>query len=71
MSKRIILWLLRFYKKRISPLGVGKHCRFTPTCSMYMYEAVERYGSIKGVKMGLKRLARCHPYGDSGYDPVP
>lgn len=71
MAKSMILRLLRFYKKRISPLGIGNHCRFEPTCSIYMYEAVERYGCLKGVWLGIKRLNRCHPFGGSGYDPVP
>jgi len=67
---RIILALLRFYKQAISPL-LGARCRFEPTCSEYMYIAVEQYGAIKGVWMGLKRLARCQPCSRGGYDPVP
>ena len=46
-------------------------CRFTPTCSEYMIEAIEKFGVIKGVKLGIKRISRCHPYGKYGYDPVP
>ncbi len=46
-------------------------CRFTPTCSEYMIEAINTYGALKGIKMGLKRIKRCRPYGDVGYDPVP
>ena len=68
--KDLILVLLRFYKRWISPM-LGTLCRFEPSCSMYMYEAVERYGVIKGVWMGIKRLARCQPFCRGGYDPVP
>jgi uncharacterized protein len=69
--KFIIMALLRFYKKVFSPL-LPPSCRFEPTCSVYMYEAVERYGALQGVWMGIKRLGRCHPfYNGSLYDPVP
>ena len=72
MIRKMVLSLLRFYKKSISPIGgIGKCCRFNPTCSMYMYEAVERYGVCKGVWLGIKRIARCNPWGDEGDDPVP
>jgi len=70
VGSRIIMALLRFYKQAISPL-LGQRCRFEPTCSMYMYEAVERYGALRGVWMGLKRLVRCQPCSRGGYDPVP
>ena len=70
MGSKIILAMLRFYKRWISPM-LGQRCRFEPTCSMYMYEAVEIYGAHKGVWMGLKRLARCQPCCRGGYDPVP
>ncbi|HOT92789.1 MAG TPA: membrane protein insertion efficiency factor YidD [Anaerolineae bacterium] len=68
--KTCALWLLRFYQRFISPC-FPPSCRFTPTCSHYTYEAIERYGLIKGGWMGLKRLARCHPFNPGGYDPVP
>jgi putative membrane protein insertion efficiency factor len=67
--KKFLLYLLRMYKKWLSPL-LGQHCRFYPTCSEYMYVAVERYG-VKGVWMGIKRIARCQPFCKGGYDPVP
>jgi len=70
MASRVVMAMLRFYKRNISPM-LGTRCRFEPTCSMYMYEAVEKYGAIKGIWMGLKRLARCQPCSRPGYDPVP
>lgn len=65
-----LVGLLRFYQIFISPL-LGSNCRFTPTCSNYMLEALEVYGLIKGLYLGVKRIFRCHPWGGSGYDPVP
>lgn len=53
------------------PLSSHKMCRFTPTCSAYTIEAIEKYGVKKGIKMGLKRISKCHPKGAFGYDPVP
>lgn len=64
------LALLKFYKMCISPY-LGNHCRFTPTCSAYAMEAIQKYGIFKGGWLALKRLLRCHPWGGSGYDPVP
>lgn len=60
---------LRLYKIALSPL-LPAACRFYPSCSDYMREAVERYGAIRGVWMGLRRLARCHPFHAGGFDPV-
>ncbi|MFN2110854.1 MAG: membrane protein insertion efficiency factor YidD [Anaerolineae bacterium] len=68
--KAVALWLLRFYQRAISPHLIPS-CRFTPTCSQYTYEAIERYGVLRGGWLGLKRLARCHPFNPGGYDPVP
>ena len=62
--------LIRFYQICISPLK-PLTCRFTPTCSQYTLEAFRKYGPIKGFWLGLKRILRCHPWGGSGYDPVP
>jgi len=70
MAAKALMALLRFYKRAISPL-LGQRCRFYPTCSEYMHEAVERYGALKGFWMGLKRLLRCQPFCRGGYDPVP
>jgi putative membrane protein insertion efficiency factor len=68
--KKPILILLNFYKAAISP-WLPSACRFHPTCSVYMREAVEAHGAARGVWMGLKRLARCHPFHAGGVDPVP
>ena len=62
--------LIRTYQVIISPL-IGPRCRYLPTCSSYMLEAIETHGVIAGVTLGLKRVARCHPWGQHGYDPVP
>lgn len=72
--KKITIALLKFYKKFISPLFVslmGESCRYTPTCSEYTLEAVQKHGALKGLAFGIKRFLRCHPFGGSGYDPVP
>lgn len=54
----------------ISPI-LGANCRYTPSCSQYCIEAINEWGVIKGVFLGLKRIGRCHPWGSSGYDPIP
>jgi uncharacterized protein len=64
-----VLVLISAYKVVISPLLTGS-CRFEPSCSAYMAEAVRTHGVLKGVRMGLRRLARCHPFGGYGFDPV-
>ncbi|MEE2829685.1 MAG: membrane protein insertion efficiency factor YidD [Myxococcota bacterium] len=68
--KGFLLLLLRGYKRFLSPL-LPPACRFEPTCSMYMAEAIQRYGAIRGTWMGLRRLTRCHPFHAGGHDPVP
>jgi putative membrane protein insertion efficiency factor len=67
---RAVLLLIRAYKILISPLFTGA-CRFTPSCSEYMAEAVARYGVLRGAWFGVVRLSRCHPLGGHGFDPVP
>lgn len=62
--------LIRGYQLLISP-WLGNNCRYQPTCSQYAKEAIEQYGAIKGIYLGTKRILRCHPWGGSGYDPVP
>lgn len=64
------LLLIRFYQQWISPL-LGASCRFQPTCSQYMYEAIERHGAGRGLWLGVQRISRCHPWHPGGYDPVP
>ncbi len=68
--KRLVLALIRFYQRYISP-GLPPSCRFYPTCSQYTYQAVERYGVVKGGWLGIKRIVRCQPWNPGGYDPVP
>jgi putative membrane protein insertion efficiency factor len=71
---RVLAWPLRglvwLYRNAISPL-LGANCRFQPTCSQYAEEALCTYGAFKGGWLALKRIGRCHPWGGSGYDPVP
>ena len=62
--------LIKIYQRLISPL-LGAKCRFTPTCSNYAVEAFKKYGLFKGAWLAAKRIAKCHPWGGSGYDPVP
>lgn len=68
--KTVVLASIRFYKRFLSP-ALPSACRFEPTCSVYAYQAIEKYGVIKGGWMGAKRIARCHPFHPGGYDPVP
>jgi putative membrane protein insertion efficiency factor len=68
--KYLALTTIRFYQKFISPL-LPPACRFYPTCSHYGYQAIEKYGIIKGGWMAIKRIGRCHPFHPGGYDPVP
>ncbi|MET0393074.1 MAG: membrane protein insertion efficiency factor YidD [Chitinophagaceae bacterium] len=64
------IFLIRVYQRVISPL-LGPKCRYTPTCSQYAVIALKKYGLFKGFWLALKRIGRCHPWGGSGYDPVP
>ena len=68
--KYLVLALIRFYQKFISPV-FPPSCRFYPTCSHYGYEAIAKYGVIKGGWLAIKRIGRCHPFNPGGYDPVP
>ena len=69
--KKLILSLIRFYRRNISP-ATPPSCRFQPTCSAYAYEAINKYGVIKGGWLAIKRILRCHPfYKGDPYDPVP
>ena len=66
----ILILPVRFYQKFISPL-TPPSCRFTPTCSQYAVEALRKHGPVKGLWLAIIRILRCHPWGGSGYDPVP
>jgi len=68
--KHIFLIIINFYRKFISP-SLPSSCRFYPTCSHYSYEAIERYGAIKGLWLSIKRISKCHPFHKGGFDPVP
>ena len=68
--KTVVLALIRFYKRFISP-ALPSACIYEPTCSVYTYQAIEKYGVIKGGWLGIKRISRCHPFHHGGYDPVP
>ncbi|MCG6842568.1 membrane protein insertion efficiency factor YidD [Fusobacterium nucleatum] len=68
--KKILILLIRFYQKFISPMFPAK-CRFYPTCSQYTLEAIKEHGTIKGTYLGIRRILKCHPFYEGGYDPVP
>ncbi|NLK61902.1 MAG: membrane protein insertion efficiency factor YidD [Fusobacteria bacterium] len=67
--KKILINSIKGYQKLISPL-LGKNCRFYPTCSSYTIQALEKYGIIKGLFLGLKRILKCHPFNKGGFDPL-
>lgn len=75
LFKKIIAFpfvvLIKFYQYVLSPYLGGSKCRYTPSCSQYTMDAIKKYGPIKGIFLGAKRLSRCHPGGGHGYDPVP
>jgi uncharacterized protein len=68
--KALLLSMLRGYQYAIRPM-LGANCRFYPSCSDYAREAIERHGALKGARLALRRIARCHPYHPGGFDPVP
>ena len=68
--RSIILFMIRGYSYLLSPL-LGNNCRFYPTCSAYALTAVERFGVVRGLWLAVRRLGRCHPWHEGGYDPVP
>lgn len=68
--KKLLLAVIRFYRKRISPLK-KPCCRFYPSCSAYALEAIEKHGALRGSCLALRRIFRCHPFSKGGFDPVP
>ncbi|WP_083921153.1 membrane protein insertion efficiency factor YidD [Hahella ganghwensis] len=70
LPKKALLLIVQCYRYAISPM-MGNHCRFYPSCSHYTFEAISRYGAIKGSYLGVRRLLRCHPWSTGGIDPVP
>ena len=68
--KHVLIFFVRLYQKTLSPL-TGPHCRFTPTCSQYAVEALQKHGALKGSILAIWRILRCNPFGKAGYDPVP
>ena len=66
---KVLIFLVLLYRVTLGKV-MGGHCRFQPSCSQYMIDAVRKHGPVKGAWKGLKRIARCHPFGGSGYDPA-
>lgn len=67
--KRVSIWLIQIYRSYVSPM-LPPTCRYTPSCSLYTLQAIEKYGVMKGVFMGVLRVLRCHPFARGGFDPV-
>lgn len=65
-----VVWLIRVYQKVVSP-SLGRNCRYSPTCSSYAAEALDRFGLFQGTWLAIRRVGRCHPLREGGYDPVP
>ena len=70
MMRKIFTWPIKLYQWTLSPL-LGANCRYVPSCSQYMVDAIMEWGPLKGYWLGIKRISRCHPWGGHGHDPVP
>ncbi len=70
LLSKLFIFLIRVYQYTLSPF-IGRSCRYTPTCSHYSVEAIQKYGPFKGGWLSIKRISSCNPWGGSGYDPVP
>jgi putative membrane protein insertion efficiency factor len=68
--KKVLIWIIEFYQKKLSGLKKKAVCRFYPTCSEYARQSIIKYGVFKGSWLAIKRIARCHPFNKGGYDPV-
>jgi uncharacterized protein len=68
--RQLLLWTIRAYQLLVSP-WFGPRCRFYPSCSCYAHAAIEQHGAVRGAWLALRRLLRCHPFNEGGYDPVP
>lgn len=68
--RRWAVGAIRLYQKLVSP-NLGRNCRYSPTCSTYAAESIQKFGVVRGVWLGVKRISRCHPLREGGYDPVP
>lgn len=71
LIKKGLIFMIRGYQIFLSPLKMRTHCIYTPTCSQYAIEALQKYGVVKGLWLSVKRILRCHPWAEGGYDPVP
>ena len=69
-TRQLLLWTIRGYQLAISPM-LGPRCRYYPSCSCYTHTAIQRFGAWRGSWLGIRRLLRCHPFAEGGYDPVP
>ncbi len=70
MFRKLFILPIRLYQVTLSPL-LGANCRYVPSCSQYMIDAIEEWGPVKGIWLGMRRISRCHPWGGHGHDPVP
>ena len=66
----ILIFIIKFYQIFISPI-LGQNCRYLPTCSEYAVQSLRQFGFVKGLSLSIKRVSKCHPFGNDGYDPVP